>query len=250
VHHGYTNLRGVDFVWQPHSLAEFRALRWHRRLLERAYRSGWAPWLYYLVEVWWARLLFPNRARMPTRRAVFLHDGLLVSAFALAWMGALVLAARATGQSAALLLALGFALPFLAWNALMGFVVYVHHTHPGVAWFEDKSRWAQAQPFVSSTVHLTFRSAMGTVLHHIMEHTAHHVDMSLPLYRLRAAQAVLERELAGHIVVQPFSWRWYARTARRCKLYDFAAGCWTDFSGRPTTPALLAPADALEKHAA
>ncbi|MFL6699023.1 MAG: fatty acid desaturase, partial [Vitreoscilla sp.] len=26
VHHGYTNLRGFDFVWQPRSLEEFRAL--------------------------------------------------------------------------------------------------------------------------------------------------------------------------------------------------------------------------------
>ncbi len=38
----------------------------------------------------------------------------------------------------------------------------------------------------------------------------------------------------GHNVVQPFSWRWYADTVRRCKLYDFDAKCWTDFSGRPT----------------
>ena len=26
VHHGYTNLRGVDFVWQPATLAEYRAM--------------------------------------------------------------------------------------------------------------------------------------------------------------------------------------------------------------------------------
>lgn len=38
----------------------------------------------------------------------------------------------------------------------------------------------------------------------------------------------------GHNVVQPFSWRWYADTVRRCKLYDFDAKCCTDFSGRPT----------------
>jgi len=35
-------------------------------------------------------------------------------------------------------------------------------------------------------------------------------------------------------VVQAFSWRWYFDTARRCKLYDFAAGRWLDFAGRPT----------------
>jgi len=237
VHHGYTNLRGFDFVWQPRSLQEFQALPRWRRALERIYRSGWAPWLYYLVEIWWVRMMFPSRKTMPTRRAVFVRDGLLVSAYAAAWVGGLVAAAGATGQSAAWLLAVGFALPFLVWNGMIGFVVYVHHTHPGVEWYEDKAAWAASQPFVSTTVHLTFRSAMGGVLHHIMEHTAHHVDMGVPLYRLKQAQALLESRLAGCIVVQPFSWRWYADTARRCKLYDFKARCWTDFSGRPTQPA-------------
>ena len=235
VHHGYTNLRGFDFVWQPRSLAEFRALPRGRQVLERIYRSGWAPWLYYLVEIWWARLLFPNRACMPVRRAVFIGDGLLVSAFAGAWILGLGAAAAATGRSVAWLELVGFAVPFLFWNGLIGFVVYVHHTHTGVAWYDNKKAWAAAQPFVSTTVHLTFRSIMGKVLHNIMEHTAHHVDMGVPLYRLPQAQALLERKLAGHIVVQPFSWRWYVDTARRCKLYDFASRRWTDFSGRPTT---------------
>jgi omega-6 fatty acid desaturase (delta-12 desaturase) len=234
VHHGYTNLRGFDFVWQPRSLDEYRALPRGRRVLERIYRSGWAPWLYYIVEIWWARLLFPNRTHMPTRRAVFHLDGLLACGFALAWTAGLAAAAHATGQSVAWLVGVGFVLPFLVWNGLMGFVVYVHHTHPGIAWYADKTAWAAAQPFVSTTVHLTFRSRMGSFLHHIMEHTAHHVDMSLPLYRLKAAQALLEERLAGHIVIQPFSWRWYADTARRCKLYDFDARRWTDFKGRPT----------------
>ncbi len=241
IHHGYTNLRGFDFVWQPRSLEEFQALSPARRALERIYRSGWAPWLYYLVEIWWARLLFPNRSKMPTRRSVFVWDGVLACSFAGIWIAGLVAAAHATGQSAAWLVGVGFALPFVFWNGLIGFVVYVHHTHLGVAWYQDKTTWAAAQPFVSTTVHLTFKSMMGGVLHHIMEHTAHHVDMSVPLYRLKAAQALLEEKLVGHIVVQPFSWRWYAETARRCKLYDFEAGCWTDFAGgrigaTPTTP--------------
>ena len=237
VHHGYTNLKGFDFVWQPRSLEEYSALSWWKRGLERMYRSGWAPWLYYLVEIWWARMFFPSRATMPTRRAVFTADCLLVSAFAIAWIAGVVAAAIVTHQSTAWLLGVGFALPFLVWNGMIGFVVYVHHTHIGVAWYEDKASWSASKPFVSTTVHLTFRSAMGTVLHHIMEHTAHHVDMSVPLYRLKRAQALLESRLAGSIVVQPFSWPWYADTARRCKLYDFKARCWTDFEGRPSARA-------------
>ena len=237
VHHGYTNLRGFDFVWQPRSLQEYRALPPWKQRIERIYRSGWAPWLYYLVEIWWKRMLFPNRAAMPTRRSVFVRDSLLVTAFAAAWIGGLVAAAASTGQSGWWLVAVAFVLPFMVWNGMIGFVVYVHHTHRGVAWYEDKRAWSASQPFVSTTVHLTFRSVMGSVLHHIMEHTAHHVDMGVPLYRLKRAQALLEQKLPGSIVVQPFSWRWYADTARCCKLYDFDARRWTDFEGRPVAPA-------------
>jgi acyl-lipid omega-6 desaturase (Delta-12 desaturase) len=234
VHHGYTNLKDFDFVWQPRSLAEFKALPKWKRGLERVYRSGWAPWLYYLVEIWWVRMFFPSRATMPTRRRAFTWDCLLVSAFAIAWVAGLAAAAAFTHQPVAWLLTVGFALPFIVWNGMIGFVVYVHHTHPGIAWYADKASWSASQPFVSTTVHLTFRSAMGSVLHHIMAHTAHHVDMGVPLYRLERAQALLESKLPGAIVVQPFSWRWYADTARRCKLYDFDARRWTDFDGRPS----------------
>jgi len=235
VHHGYTNLKGFDFVWAPCTREEFAALSRGQRLLDRIYRSGWAPGLYYMVEIWWKRMFFPNSRFMPTRRRVFLLDSLLVSAFALAWAAGLVVAASATGQPPVLLLLCGWVVPFLFWCAMIGFVVYVHHTHTSVSWHDERAAWSKAQPFVSTTVHLTFPLAIGSLMHHIMEHTAHHVDMGIPLYRLRQAQAKLEEMLPGRIVVQRFSWRWYFDTARRCKLYDFRRQCWTDYAGRATS---------------
>jgi omega-6 fatty acid desaturase (delta-12 desaturase) len=242
VHHGYTNLKDFDMVWQPRTLEEYRALPGWRRALERVYRSGWAPWLYYLVEIWWLRMYFPSSRHMPTRRRAFTLDCLLVSAFALAWIAGLVLSAQAGGQALWLQLLCGFVVPFLVWNGMIGFVVYVHHTHTSIAWHEDKATWSAAQPFVSTTVHLHFTPRLGvdagSLLHHIMEHTAHHVDMGVPLYRLKRAQRILEEKMPGRIVVQRFSWRWYFDTARRCKLYDYRRRAWTDFSGNITaTPA-------------
>lgn len=235
VHHGYTNLKDFDFVWQPLSLETYQRLPAWRQALERVYRSGWAPWLYYALEIWWKRMYFPSRQLMPTRRSIFNADGLLVTGVAAAWVLGLVYAAFATGQSVLWLLGVGFALPLFVWNALIGFVVYVHHTHTSVDWYDNKADWSAASPFVSTTVHLTFGSGVGTFLHHIMEHTAHHVDMSVPLYRLKQAQALLEARLPGRIIVQPFSWAWYARTASACKLYDFEQRCWTDFKGQRTS---------------
>ena len=235
VHHGFTNLKGVDFVWAPATPAEFAAMSPRQRLMDRLYRSGWAPGLYYLVEIWWKKMFFPNRRQMPSRRPIFLQDNLLVSAYALAWAGGLAWAALATGQSVALVLLAGLVVPFAFWCSMIGFVVYVHHTHVRVSWHDDRAAWQKAQPFVSTTVHLTFPLRIGALMHHIMEHTAHHVDMSIPLYRLKRAQDRLEELLPGRIVVQRFSWRWYFETARACKLYDFGRRCWTDYAGRPTS---------------
>lgn len=235
VHHGYTNLRDFDFVWQPYSLQAYEALPAWRKVLEQLYRSGWAPWLYYGVEIWWKRMYFPSKALMPTVRKIFTADCLLVTGVAVVWMASLVAAAFATGQSVLWLLFVAFALPLFFWKALIGFVVYVHHTHTRVDWYDNKKDWSAASPFVSTTVHLKFGTGIGALLHHIMEHTAHHVDMSVPLYRLKKAQALLEEKLPGKIIIQRFSWAWYFQTARRCKLYDFERACWTDFSGRRTS---------------
>ena len=234
VHHGYTNLRGFDMVWAPKSADEYAAMPAWRRGLERIYRSGWAPWLYYLVEIWWTRMFFPSERQMPSRRPIFFADCTLALAAGIIWVGAIVWVAAATDQSIARLILVGFVVPFIFWNGMIGFVVYVHHTHTSINWFADKASWTASNPAVGTTVHLTFRHGFGAVMHHIMEHTAHHLDMSIPLYRLRRAQARLEQLLPGRIVVQAFSWRWYFTTARRCKLYDFAAQRWVDFSGQPT----------------
>jgi acyl-lipid omega-6 desaturase (Delta-12 desaturase) len=243
VHHGFTNLKGVDFVWAPLTQEEFVALPPLSRALERIYRSGWGPGMYYMIEIWWKKMVFPSAAnRGGTKRSIFTWDCILVTSFATVWFVALGTLAWLTGKSIALQLGLGFVLPLFTWFNLMGFVIYGHHTHVKVSWHNDRSTWQRAQPFVSTTVHLTFPFQIGAVLHHIMEHTAHHVDMSIPLYKLKDAQKRLEDLLPGRIVVQSFSWRWYFDTARSCKLYDFTRHCWTDFSGHITSlPRVSAP---------
>lgn len=229
IHHGYTNLKGVDFVWQPLSVQEYEALGRGEKIMYRLYRSGWAPGLYYLIELWWKRMFFPSAKYMPTRRMIFIADSLLTAIFGLAWVCIMIGAALLTQQSISVVLLAGVIIPFLFWVSMIGFVVYVHHTHVQVQWHEDKSQWAAAQPFVSTTVHLTFPFKLGAIMHNIMEHTAHHVDMSVPLYHLQAAQTKLEDLLPHRIVVQPFSWRWYFQTAHQCKLYDFQQQSWKHF---------------------
>ena len=238
VHHGQTNLKGFDFVWAPLSLEEYQQLSTGKRILEHIYRSGLGPAVYYFVEIWWNKMYFPSKKSMPASRPAFLWDNILVTAFGIIWNALLVWAAIETNQSIALTVVMGFLIPFIFWNAMIGFVVYVHHTHPSVSWYSDKSEWLKAQPFVSTTVHLIFPLKWGAWMHHIMEHTAHHVDMSVPLYKLKQAQSKLEEMLPGRIIVQKFSWAWYFHTAKLCKLYDTQKKCWLDFKGNKTADSI------------
>lgn len=228
-HHGFTNLRGKDYVWAPFSPAEFAQLPHARQWLERYYRSGCGHWLYYLVELWWKKLFFPSRREVGGSRSLFMGDCLAVSVFGVAWVGALIAAAYATQQSAWLLVGLGFVLPFVLWNGLMGFVIYVHHTDPQVCWYQDGTAWAKAQPHLTATIHIQFPRLIGAVLHNIMEHPAHHLDMTIPLYQLRAAQKQLDALVPGQILKRPFSWRQYWACTQTCKLFDYEAGQWVSF---------------------
>src|SRR5262249_48958874 len=57
--HGFTNLKGRDYVWRPFSPKEWDGLPRIRRFLERVYRSGFGQGVYYMIEMWWKKLYFP-----------------------------------------------------------------------------------------------------------------------------------------------------------------------------------------------
>jgi acyl-lipid omega-6 desaturase (Delta-12 desaturase) len=250
-HHGYTNLRGRDHVWTPLSKPEYDRLPRWRRAAERIYRHPAGLGAYYLVELWWKKLVFPSRAHVPVRRASHAADSTLVAVFAVGWAAAITTAAVWFDSGPATAVAVGLVCPFLVWSALMGFVIYVQHTQPEVAWFADRREWAWFQAQVGSTPHVVLPFPFSRVLHNIMEHTAHHLDMGIPHYGLIEAQRSLESSF-GDVAIIPWSWRGFLDTTRRCRLYDYDRHVWLDFDGRVTAAvdvrgaARPAPAAALE----
>ncbi len=237
-HHVYTNLRGMDYVWTPLSKAEFDGMPPWRQRAERFYRSGYGCGAYYLVELWWRKLFFASSKEIPTQRGEFIVDSSLALAFGVVWIGALIGAAIVTGQSATVLVSTGFVVPFLLWNWIMGTVIYLHHTHPLLPWYDDIDQWEAARDTGCTTVHVLFPARLGRILNNIMEHPAHHLDVRIPLYNLEAAHKVLREPTQ---VSQCFSLALLRDCIMQCKLYDYDAHCWTDFTGRASGPA-LAPA--------
>jgi acyl-lipid omega-6 desaturase (Delta-12 desaturase) len=230
-HHAYTNLRGKDYVWAPLSKAEFDGLPTWRRGLERFYRSGFGFGAYYFVELWWHKLFFVSKRHIATRRPAFVGDSALVSAFAMMWAAALIVAAQRTQQSPQALLLFGFVAPQLLWGSVMGGVIYLHHTHPRLVWYRDIDAWEAARDTSSNTVHVQIPHKLGRLLNNIMEHPAHHYDARIPAYNLEAANRALR---APEQIVEPLSLRAIAACVSRCKLYDYDERRWTDFDGRPS----------------
>ena len=235
LHHGFTNVRGKDYVWVPFSKPEFDRLpRWRRRL-ERIYRLPLGPGLYYTVEIWWKKLYFPRTGEVERKRLAYRLDSLLVTAFLALQLAVVRMVAARTGQNPALLALVALALPFAGWNLLMGFAIFQHHTHPQVAWFADRAHWRPLDSQIESTMHVEFPRPVDVVLNHIMDHTAHHADVKISMFELAAAQRAIEQMFPRQAPVARWSWRYYRECCRRCKLYDYNLQVWLDFDGRPTT---------------
>jgi omega-6 fatty acid desaturase (delta-12 desaturase) len=130
--------------------------------------------------------------------------------------------------------ACGFVVPFLIWNLLMGAVIYFHHTHPNVTWYNDIDEWETARDGVSGTVLITFPFRLGRILNNIMEHPAHHLDVRVPLYNLERAQQTLNEQNV-HPLTQPLNYQHILACTRRCKLYDYTAHRWLGFDGEYTS---------------
>lgn len=237
MHHVWTNLKGRDPGYAPFTLDEFQRLSLLRRIGERIYRSPLGLALFYLIEVWWKFEIYPSRADRPRKIREFQFDRLLVFVFAVSQLALFCfLAARASQPHPILFGIYAVLIPFCVFNWLMGFVTFQHHTHPEIPWFDREEEWSFFQSQVAGTTHLEFPKIVEIVLLNILDHTAHHVDPTIPLYRLREGQAALETAFPQSMKVIRWTPAVFMTTLRCCKLYDYREHRWLDFQGKPSTP--------------
>jgi len=245
-HHAFNNLKGRDQVWAPYSKEEFDALPLYRRALERIYRGGAGWGLYYFFELWWKKLYFATKKEIGVRRAKYNWDSTLVTIGMITWIASVSYTAYQTNQNVWLLLTLGVFVPFACWNAIMGFVVYLHHTHPEIAWFKKRHEWQLYRAYLTSTVCVRFPFGIDRLMHNIMEHNAHHLNPRIPMYSLRRAQEVLTARFSDQFQTYRMTALTYRDCVRNCKLYDYANHAWLDFKGQVTSQVKLV-ADTVPK---
>ena len=241
LHHGWTNLKGMDYVYPPFSKAEFDALPWHRRWRERFYRTVFGVGFFYMIEVWWHHLVLPRPSEWVKlgKRAYFLDVG-LVAFFAIFETGLLLYLDRGAtpGHRVWDVLAL-LVLPFLFWNWISAYVTVQHHTHPNVAWFATREEWNYFNGQVRGTVHVKLPRPIELLFHNILEHTAHHADPKIPLYHLPECQSNLEKKFAEDVTIQNGSVFKFSTNLNVCQLYDYEQHRWLKFDGTPTTERLF-----------
>ncbi len=235
IHHRYNNVRGFDYVFEPMSPEDYRRAGPMRRWLYRTYRHGAGLALYYMVEIWWPKMFLLRRSVVCGPVGKYVADSLLVWAFLAVQVGTAVGLAYAFGRPAVESVLLAVLVPFLIWNALMSFVIYLHHTHPDVPWYGSVEEWQKQNGRMTGTVHVELPWIVSKLMLNIMEHNAHHFAPGVPLYNLTAMQERLDIE-------QMTEWRWtplrHFEVTRRCKLFNYAEGRWVGYASsmEPTVP--------------
>jgi Fatty acid desaturase len=121
--------------------------------------------------------------------------------------------------------------PFAVLTWVIGFVVYLNHTHPDVVWFRDRREWTHLAGQVDATVNVCFAPPLAWFVGNIMHHPAHHVHPGVPLANLDAAQARLNAILGSRAHTETWSFRRHAMIVRSCKLYDYELHRWITFDG-------------------
>jgi acyl-lipid omega-6 desaturase (Delta-12 desaturase) len=224
VHHGFTSLTPVDWIWRPLTPQAYALLPWHRKMVYRLERTPYGCALHYLLKVWWPGMVMYRPEKGSRERLGYNVHKVITAVFATLLIGA---AYRWGGG--VLGVVAGVALPFIVFNYFIALFVYLHHTHPEVPFFDHRPEWSNTIGQVYCSVVWRCSKMSELLVHNIMIHVPHHVEPRIPFYRLKAAYRDLQREYGQYLHEYRFRWRTVWRIFRQCKLYDFESKTWYSF---------------------
>lgn len=236
-HHSRTNYRRVDDVWRPMSYAEYKRLPLWRRALERIYRSPFGHLIYYELDFLFPKLILPLNSQTRPFWRRHIADSVFVIGFGMTVLAGVVVIGGWLAPSSSIFARamFGAVIPFVIWNFLASLTIYVQHTHPDVHWFDDESRWSFYRGQIEGTVDVLVKFDVIPLYAEVLRHNAHHSYPKIPVYKLPAAQKRIVARYGRAVTQWSLGAAALLDVHRRCKLYDYEAQCWTDFSGKPTS---------------
>lgn len=230
VHHGYTNLKQKDHVYTPLSPEEYLDLSWMEKMKYKLDRSILGHCVYYGYDIWFKKTIIPDSSlyKVENTREHWLNVIPLVL-YTVVLFGATIYLSSFFGKDILTNIFYVIVLPFLIWNWMMGFVIYQHHTNLDTRWFDNKKEWYYWEAQIENTVHIQFPQPLNFIFHNIMEHTAHHSNMNIPMYNLVKAQKSLEDVFSGRVKIINWTFGYYFTSIQKCKLYDYKTHQWLSF---------------------
>ena len=224
VHHGFTSFSPIDWIWRPLTPQQYQSLPKLQRLLYRVERNVFTCAFHYLRRIWWDEMLHFNPGKDKQQRQYYRNGKsfvllyvLLISTLAYVYAGGII------GILAVVIL------PFVVFNYFIAMIVYLHHTHPDIPFFDLKKEWSHSVGalYCSTIIHCSKLSKM--LLHNIMTHIPHHLDTRIPFYHLPRAYQALKKEYGKYFHEYRFKWTYVHNVFRQCKLYDFEKKLWMTF---------------------
>lgn len=224
VHHGFTSFSPIDWIWRPLTAKEYQSLSLFQKSLYRVERCFFTCAFHYLRRIWWEQMLCFNPGKNKQEchyfrngKLIVLFYGLMMSVLAYFFAGGLM------GIVAAVLL------PFIVFNYFIAMIVYLHHTHPEVPFFDLKTEWSHSVGalYCSTIIHCS--KLFRVLLHNIMIHIPHHLDPRIPFYNLPQAHKALKEKYGEFFHEYHFKWSYVFSIFKQCKLYDFENKVWMTF---------------------
>ncbi len=224
VHHGFVSFTPIDAVWLPLSPQDYHALSFYQRALYRVERNFFTCAVHYLRQIWWKYTWRFNPGKNKEKRRYYRRGKVLVLAYMLIVSGlSYYFAGGIIGVIAVLIL------PLIIFNYGVGLLVYLHHTHPDIPFFNQRDEWSHTVGALHCCTVFRLSKLAKIISHNIMIHIPHHLDTRIPFYHLPKAYQALKEEYGSYFHEYTFKWRYVFNIFKQCKLYDYENKLWLTF---------------------
>ncbi len=214
VHHGFTSFSPIDWIWKPLQPEEYLALSSWGRFCYRIERNFYTHAFHYINQVWLKKMMLYNGALL--EKIYVLVYFLTMSALCYLYAGGVIGVLT------------GVVLPVMIFMYGISFIVYVHHTHPDIPFFFDKS-WNKTIGMLYCTTIIKESRFIRYLSHNIKIHTPHHIDPRIPFYNLHRAYLDLKVKYGKYIHEYDFTWSKAKSIFSKCNVYDIKNQKWLSF---------------------